>query len=186
MHKPNIRSNAAGYAFKPGGHPARHQSRLLDEIDDAWIGVIDRNGFGVHPIHPPKAESSADLPGTPPRERDLGRAGPWTLVHRGRDLRDRGFGPGRCRKQWLRSAGGALWRKRSVAEEVRTQAEDFSSASGKTTMLDVAATWDRMADNLERHLTISVRVSERECGRGLAHPRNHRWPDRPHQYCEKP
>ena len=57
---------------------------------------------------------------------------------------------------------------RLMAEEVRTQAEDFSSASTKTTMLDVAATWDRMADNLERHLTISVRVSERECGRGLA------------------
>jgi hypothetical protein len=44
---------------------------------------------------------------------------------------------------------------RLMAEEVRTQAEDFSSASAKTTMLDVAATWDRMADNLERHLTDS-------------------------------
>jgi hypothetical protein len=38
---------------------------------------------------------------------------------------------------------------RLMAEEVRTQAEDFSSPSAKAAMLDVAATWDRMADNLE-------------------------------------
>jgi hypothetical protein len=50
---------------------------------------------------------------------------------------------------------------RLLAEEVRTQAEDFSSASAKTTMLGVAATWDRMADNLERRLT---RQSERPRG----------------------
>lgn len=51
---------------------------------------------------------------------------------------------------------------RLMAEEVRTQAEDFSSASAKTTMLGVAATWDRMADDLERHL---ARQSERPRGR---------------------
>jgi hypothetical protein len=51
---------------------------------------------------------------------------------------------------------------RLMAEEVRTQAEDISSASAKTTMLDVAASWDRMADNLERHLT---RQSERPSGK---------------------
>jgi hypothetical protein len=41
---------------------------------------------------------------------------------------------------------------RLMAEEVRTQAEDFSSPSAKAAMLDVAATWDRMADNLETWL----------------------------------
>jgi hypothetical protein len=51
---------------------------------------------------------------------------------------------------------------RLMAEEVRTQAEDFSSPSAKTTMLDVAATWDRMADDLEGHL---ARQSERPRGR---------------------
>jgi hypothetical protein len=51
---------------------------------------------------------------------------------------------------------------RLMAEEVRTQAEDFSSPSAKTTMLNVAATWDRMADNLERLL---AGQSERTRGR---------------------
>jgi hypothetical protein len=41
---------------------------------------------------------------------------------------------------------------RLIAEEVRTEADDFSSPSAKATMFDVAATWDRMADNLERNL----------------------------------
>jgi hypothetical protein len=39
------------------------------------------------------------------------------------------------------------------AEEIRTEAEDFTFHSAKRTMLDVAAGWDRMADNLERHLS---------------------------------
>jgi hypothetical protein len=47
---------------------------------------------------------------------------------------------------------------RLMAEEVRTQAEDFSSPSAKTTMFNVAAAWDRMADDLEWHL---ARQSER-------------------------
>jgi hypothetical protein len=41
---------------------------------------------------------------------------------------------------------------RLMAEEVRTEAEDFSSPSAKASMFDVAATWDRMADNLEKWL----------------------------------
>ena len=52
MHEPNIRGNAAGQAFKPGVLTGRYQPRILDEIDDGWIGVIDRTGFGIHPIHP--------------------------------------------------------------------------------------------------------------------------------------
>jgi hypothetical protein len=51
---------------------------------------------------------------------------------------------------------------RLMAEEVRTQAEDFSSPSAKTTMFNVAAAWDRMADDLEGHL---ARQSERPRGR---------------------
>jgi hypothetical protein len=40
------------------------------------------------------------------------------------------------------------WRLR--AEEVRTEADGFSSRAAKEMMLDVARSWDRMADNLER------------------------------------
>jgi hypothetical protein len=47
---------------------------------------------------------------------------------------------------------------RLMAEEVRTRAEDFSSPSAKTTMFNVAAAWDRMADDLARQ-------SERPRGR---------------------
>src|SRR5205823_5850089 len=49
MHEPNIRGNAAGQAFKPGVLTGRYQPRILDEIDDGWIGVIDRTRFGIHP-----------------------------------------------------------------------------------------------------------------------------------------
>jgi hypothetical protein len=41
---------------------------------------------------------------------------------------------------------------RLMAEEIRTEAEDFSSVSAKATMLAAAAAWDRMADDLERRL----------------------------------
>ena len=51
---------------------------------------------------------------------------------------------------------------RLMAEEVRTQAGDFSSPSAKTIMFDVAAAWDRMVDDLEGHL---ARQSERPRGR---------------------
>jgi hypothetical protein len=43
------------------------------------------------------------------------------------------------------------WRLR--AEEIRTEADGFSSGSAKASMLYVAAAWDRMADDLERRLT---------------------------------
>ena len=42
---------------------------------------------------------------------------------------------------------------RLLAEEVRTQASDFSSASAKQTMLHVAETWDRLAEDLEKRLS---------------------------------
>ena len=38
---------------------------------------------------------------------------------------------------------------RLMAEEVRTEADDFSSVSAKETMHYVARAWDRMADDLE-------------------------------------
>jgi hypothetical protein len=38
------------------------------------------------------------------------------------------------------------------AEEVRTEADGFSSRSAKEMMRDVARTWDRMADDLETRL----------------------------------
>jgi hypothetical protein len=43
------------------------------------------------------------------------------------------------------------WRLK--AEEVRTQAEAFSSAEARDTMKTVAETWDRMAEDLERRST---------------------------------
>jgi hypothetical protein len=42
------------------------------------------------------------------------------------------------------------WRRR--AEEIRTQAEDFSSVSAKESMLNLARTWDWLADDLEERL----------------------------------
>ena len=41
---------------------------------------------------------------------------------------------------------------RLMAEEIRTEAEDFSSASAKHTMLYAAQTLDRMAKDMERRL----------------------------------
>ena len=41
---------------------------------------------------------------------------------------------------------------RLKAEEVRTQAEVFSSADERDTMKTVAETWDRIAEDLERWL----------------------------------
>ena len=41
---------------------------------------------------------------------------------------------------------------RLTAEEVRAEADGFNSASAKATMLVVAETWDRMAEELERRL----------------------------------
>jgi hypothetical protein len=43
------------------------------------------------------------------------------------------------------------WRLK--AEEVRTTAQDFRSASAKQSMEDVARTWDRMANDLEKRLS---------------------------------
>jgi len=62
MYEPNIGGNAARQAFKPGRHTARHQPRVLDEIDDGWIRVIDRAGSGIHPIFPPKANRALIYP----------------------------------------------------------------------------------------------------------------------------
>jgi hypothetical protein len=42
---------------------------------------------------------------------------------------------------------------RLMAEEVRTEADGFSSASAKEAMHSVAETWDRMAEDLERRLS---------------------------------
>jgi hypothetical protein len=41
---------------------------------------------------------------------------------------------------------------RLTAEEVRTEADGFSSLSAKEAMRDVARTWDRMAQDLEKRL----------------------------------
>lgn len=41
---------------------------------------------------------------------------------------------------------------RLMAEEVRTDADEMSCASAKEMMGSVAATYDRLAENLERHL----------------------------------
>src|SRR6516164_1370749 len=68
MYEPNIRGNAAGQAFKPGTYTARHQPRALDEINDGWIGVIDRAGSGIHPIYPPKANRALIYPACHPRK----------------------------------------------------------------------------------------------------------------------
>ena len=43
------------------------------------------------------------------------------------------------------------WRLR--AEEIRAEAEDYRSRSAKKTMTEVALSYDRMAENLERRLT---------------------------------
>jgi hypothetical protein len=39
-----------------------------------------------------------------------------------------------------------------MAEEIRTEADWFSSEAAKDTMANVAQTYDRMADDLERRL----------------------------------
>jgi hypothetical protein len=41
---------------------------------------------------------------------------------------------------------------RMMAEEMRTEADDFASASAKETLLFAARTLDRMANDLERRL----------------------------------
>jgi anaerobic selenocysteine-containing dehydrogenase len=43
------------------------------------------------------------------------------------------------------------WRLR--AEEIRTEAEDYRSRAARETMAEVALSYDRMAENLERRLT---------------------------------
>ena len=43
-------------------------------------------------------------------------------------------------------------RWRLMAEEIRTEADGFVSEGAKETMADVALTYDRMADDLERRL----------------------------------
>jgi hypothetical protein len=45
----------------------------------------------------------------------------------------------------------ACWR-RLMAEEIRTEADGFASEGAKETMANVALTYDRMAENLERRL----------------------------------
>jgi hypothetical protein len=50
--------------------------------------VIDRTGFGIHPIHPPKANHALIYPVCPPREGDLVRRRPAESWHTGRG-RDR-------------------------------------------------------------------------------------------------
>jgi hypothetical protein len=47
-------------------------------------------------------------------------------------------------------AHACSWRLK--AEEVRTQAEAFSSAEARNTMKTVAETWDHLAEDLERRL----------------------------------
>jgi hypothetical protein len=42
---------------------------------------------------------------------------------------------------------------RLMAEEIRTEADAFASASAKETMRIAAQTWDRMAEDLERRLS---------------------------------
>ncbi|MGA8759004.1 MAG: hypothetical protein WB611_22365 [Stellaceae bacterium] len=42
-----------------------------------------------------------------------------------------------------------------MAEEIRTEAEDFSTASAKETLQAVAQVWDQMAENLEKRLVSS-------------------------------
>ena len=39
------------------------------------------------------------------------------------------------------------------AEEIRTEAEDYRSRAARQTMAQVALSYDRMAENLERRLT---------------------------------
>jgi hypothetical protein len=61
---------------------------------------------------------------------------------------------------WSPSATGPesmlqVCRWRIMAEEIRTEAEDFSTASAKETLQAVAQVWDQMAENLEKRLTSS-------------------------------
>jgi hypothetical protein len=59
-------------------------------------------------------------------------------------------------------------RWRSMPEQVRTEADDFSSVSAKETMYYVARAWDRMADDLEGRLSKSETeqmIDERTEGR---------------------
>ena len=44
-------------------------------------------------------------------------------------------------------------RWRIMAEEIRTEADGFSTGAAKETMHLVAETWDQMAENLEKRLT---------------------------------
>jgi len=51
----------------------------------------------------------------------------------------------------LETVERACW-WRLMAEEIRTEADGFTSDAAKETMADVALTYDRMADDLERRL----------------------------------
>jgi molecular chaperone GrpE (heat shock protein) len=58
------------------------------------------------------------------------------------------------------------WRMR--AEEIRATAEDFASSSAKEAMLDVAQTYERMADDLE----IRLRQEPQEWIAGIGSAKN--------------
>jgi hypothetical protein len=53
-----------------------------------------------------------------------------------------------------------ICRLRLMAEEVRTDADGFACVEAKRTMLDVATTYDRIADDLERLLSNESRRRE--------------------------
>jgi len=55
------------------------------------------------------------------------------------------------RPRLLETMERACW-WRLMAEEIRTEADVFSSEGAKATMTNVALTYDRMAENLERRL----------------------------------
>jgi len=55
------------------------------------------------------------------------------------------------RPRLLETMERACW-WRLMAEEIRTEADGFASVAAKETLADVALTYDRMADHLERRL----------------------------------
>ncbi|HUC70525.1 MAG TPA: hypothetical protein VMS01_04975 [Stellaceae bacterium] len=56
-----------------------------------------------------------------------------------------------CGKRWSRFAGGGC-RWRLTAEEIRAEADEFASEAARETMAQVAMSYDRMAEDLEKRL----------------------------------
>src|SRR5215831_6506870 len=89
------------------------------------------------------------------RRRFAGPAQSDTWILDESELRFGSTGNGPVKAEELETIAHACW-YRLVAEEVRTEADDFGSDSAKETMAIVARTWDQLAEDLERRLAAPV------------------------------